>query len=228
MAASRTRLLVACLLAALPLTAACQQILGLDQYEKADAAADAGADADADVPDADVPDVSLPDAFYKPTAWADSLMPNPSFDSGSDALFNTVSYLELLDASIPDASVRFAIRDTTAGGPNRTWLKTPSSSSFATEALAETYCGSLGATIGGKWRLPTRIELVALIDFTRTPAIDPLFLESAKVFWTSSPYRPYDPKLGLQYWTVNFGDPPSVRPSSGQIPYFSLCVADTQ
>lgn len=225
MAASRARLLVVVVLAALPLTAACQILIGLDGYDKVDASADAATDAAPDA-DADAPDVSLPDAFYKPTAWADSRMPNPSFDSGIDALFNTVSYVELLDAST-DVSVPFAVRDTTDGGPNRTWLKVPSAAPYGTEAEAESYCGSRGATIGGKWRLPTRIELVSLIDFTRAPAIDPLFLQAAQRFWTASAYRPYNPKLGLQYWTVDFASG-VVRPSTATLPCYALCVADAQ
>jgi hypothetical protein len=56
---------------------------------------------------------------------------------------------------------------------------------------AVTYCD--GLTIAGStWRVPTRIELVSLLDYTQTNGelIDPAYFQStsADCFWTSTPF----------------------------------------
>lgn len=51
------------------------------------------------------------------------------------------------------------------------------------------YCTSLKVS-GGGWRLPSRIELISLIDFTRIPTIDLVFhgsTTSNDYFWSSTP-----------------------------------------
>ena len=53
-------------------------------------------------------------------------------------------------------------------------------------ADAEHYCASLE----GNYRLPTRAELLSIVDrTTRNPAVDPVFRETtpADFFWTSTP-----------------------------------------
>src|SRR5664279_4073220 len=42
-------------------------------------------------------------------------------------------------------------------------------------AAAKTYCVGVGASLGGTgWRLPTRNELLTIVDYSRTnPSIDP-------------------------------------------------------
>ena len=206
--------------------AACDLVLGLDKYEKVeaggtDAAADVAVDADAGG-DAQ----ALPDAITKAAFWADTRMPNPKFDSGLNANLNTVSYVD-----ISDGGTAFAVRDDTDAGPRRTWLKTSSPTAHKTEEAAQAYCVGLGAVIGGDWRLPTRIELVTLIDFTQpalAPSIDPRFeLNGITRLWTVSAYRPYDPQKGVQYWTVDFGAGrvlESNGPTSNES-YGALCVA---
>lgn len=55
---------------------------------------------------------------------------------------------------------------------------------------AKDYCTTL-TLAGGGWRLPTRIELVSLVDFTKVnPSINSAFFPStpADAFWSSSPY----------------------------------------
>jgi len=221
MAASR-HLLVG-LFAALPLAAACQLVLNLDQYQKVDGGDDASPDGLVGSDAGSGQDGALPDAFYKPAAWATERMPNPAFDSGTDANFNTVSYQVLKD----DGGTPVAVHDATKSGPNRTWLTT--SSAATTEQAAEAYCAAR-TELGKTWRLPTRIELVALIDFTPASPnfIDTsLFNLSQVTLWTSSVYRPYDPDAGLLYWTVDF-KAGAVAPSIGSTQsYGALCVLDT-
>ena len=66
---------------------------------------------------------------------------------------------------------------------------------------ATTYCATL-ALDGGGWRLPTRKELVGLVDYGRyTPAIDPLFENVANSFLWSSTTRADDSSSG---WFVYF------------------------
>ena len=101
MAASRrARLLVAGLVAALPLAAACQTLIGLDKYERVDGGQDAGAD-ELLTSEAGGPDVTLPDVFSAPITWASTRMPNPRFDSGaSDAQFNTLDAYDLVGDTV--------------------------------------------------------------------------------------------------------------------------------
>ncbi|HRI70791.1 MAG TPA: DUF1566 domain-containing protein [Polyangium sp.] len=69
------------------------------------------------------------------------------------------------------------------------WQRTVNNQSYTwDEALA--YCN--GLVYGGHddWRLPWRIELVSLIDYTRSsPAIDPIFPNApSDAFWTATPW----------------------------------------
>ena len=58
--------------------------------------------------------------------------------------------------------------------------------------------------LGGGWRVPTRIELVSLVDFTRVPTIQTnIFLDAGAVpTWTSSAL-PGDGGPAA-YWAVDF------------------------
>jgi hypothetical protein len=217
------RALVAVLVAGLPLVAACDLVLGLDKYEKVEGGTDAAAADVAVDADASGDAQTLPDAITQGAAWADTRMPNPKFDSGLNANFNTVSYVD-----VSDGGNVFAVFDATDAGPRRTWLKTSSQTAFKTEEDAQAYCAARSAAIGGDWRLPTRIELVTLIDFTQGGFIDPRFqLNGITRLWTVSAYRPYDPQKGVQYWTVDFGAGrvlESNGPTSNEN-YGALCVA---
>jgi hypothetical protein len=68
---------------------------------------------------------------------------------------------------------------------------------------AQAYCDALVLISASDWRLPTRMELLTIVDFTLTsPSIDPTAFPdtAAERFWTSSPYAgsPGDK------WSVNF------------------------
>jgi hypothetical protein len=91
------------------------------------------------------------------------------------------------------------------------WQKAVSGS--ATWAAAPAYCTSLTlpAPNGMTWQVPTRIQLLSIVDYTTGAAVDAPFLASGqppggKYTWTSTPWvvsqistKPQDA------WMVNFG-----------------------
>lgn len=83
------------------------------------------------------------------------------------------------------------------------WQQTVDANSFSW-ADANTYCAGLSLA-GSGWRLPTRVELVSIVDDTRSnPAIDPTAFPStpAEDFWSSS----RDVVSSGNRWFVNFND----------------------
>ena len=91
-------------------------------------------------------------------------------------------------AGLPNAAAYTANSDGTVGDEvtGLTWAA-PASGSY-TQAQAATFCASRA----GGWRLPTRLELVSLVDFTVAPpgpTINRIFGGTpAQAFWTSSTY----------------------------------------
>jgi hypothetical protein len=62
----------------------------------------------------------------------------------------------------------------------------PAAETAQTQASAAAYCAELD---GGGWRLPTRIELASIVDYTRVdPSIEPVAFSRTPLlaFWTSS------------------------------------------
>jgi hypothetical protein len=99
-------------------------------------------------------------------------MPNPA----SAGLPNPVAYVRNADGTVTD--------NVTA----RTWEGSVAPGSY-TQAQAITYCSNKG----GGWRLPTRLEMVSLVDFTIAPPgamINQTYFTNtpADVFWTSSKF----------------------------------------
>jgi hypothetical protein len=120
-----------------------------------------------------------PDAATAPTIDGSPPLPNPmAYDSGADA-GTTVDLVTGL-----------------------TWTRqTFQASSFGAAVAA---CAQQGTG----WHVPTRIQLVSLIDFTQplgNPTIDPVAFPStpAVPFWSSSQV-PVDAATPL-YWVVDFG-----------------------
>lgn len=208
MAASRRRVLVAGLVAALPLAVACQAVLNLDKYQKVDGGQDAGPD-ELLTSEAAGQDVTLPDVYSAPIDWAITPMPNPPFDAGrsADAQFNTLNAYDLVDGAVSDPIFK------------RVW--SPDAAPLGSFDAAKAYCESL--TIGGKkGRLPTRIELVSLIDFVKDSTLPTVF-DGGKTrrMWTSSLVRPFAGTI--QYWIVDF-DGRTVRASDANTDYAALCT----
>jgi hypothetical protein len=175
-------------------------------------AADATGDADGGMGDAgDADAFSLPDVA-PPTVtqiWVHWPMPNPdaAIAPGSATLLpHPMAY----DASPGDAGQY--VLDTVT---NLVW-ESGLGTVATTYIEAEIHCARLPLVSGSPpWRVPTRIELVSLIDFTRTPTLD---LEAfgfpaeagadagGGVFWTSSGIdRDADPTM-TPHWAVSFSD----------------------
>jgi hypothetical protein len=130
-----------------------------------------------------------PSSEYIYARWP---MPNPA----SAGLPNPASYTDNGDGTVTDNVTKLV------------WQKAVTSSQAFAWCDAINYCATL--TLAGRtWRLPTRIELLSLVDFTRTsPAINTTAFPSVpggKYHWTASPWvvsqiatKPQDS------WIVNF------------------------
>ncbi|HRI65056.1 MAG TPA: DUF1566 domain-containing protein [Polyangium sp.] len=122
-------------------------------------------------------------------SWADWPMPNPA-DSPTE-LPNHVHYT-------PDAAKGIVVDDVT----HLMWQRVVPPDTFTWEN-AKTYCANLEFGGFADWRLPTRIELVSLLDFTKqNPAIDAVAFPDtpSSRFWTSSPSA----GSSSSAWIVNF------------------------
>jgi len=217
---------------------ACDTLLGLGQYDEvactshcdagpegggvptpdaSDAAvviesgsdAEAGADADAGV-------VTMPDSGWPvPTAhelWAHWPMPNPDASIGPESstpLPHPMTYTLAADGggvTAYDAVTKLS------------WWRQALSATTYDEAW--TACAKVSP--GGGWRVPTRIELVSLIDFTRTPTIDTAtFLDAGGAHtWTSSAVA--SDGGPSEYWDVDFS---TGLAGYGNTPSQVLCVS---
>jgi hypothetical protein len=183
---------------------ACNALVGLDTFDKVACAQDCGAggdagDAQGDVADggSDAPGDSSPDSPIiipipdgaSPTSWARWPMPNPP--DGGGLIGTGFSYLSNPDNTVTDQRT------------NLVWGLTVGAAQGTNFDDALKVCATYGDS-GVKWRLPSRIELVTLIDFTRTgPAIDTThFPIPPGWYWTSSVVRP--PTLPYRFWAVDF------------------------
>lgn len=83
------------------------------------------------------------------------------------------------------------------------WQRTVAPGTYTWDQ-AKQYCANLVLAAHSDWRLPTRIELVSLVDFTKSnPAIDSTAFPNtpSNWFWTSSP-EAGNPTLAA--WFVHF------------------------
>jgi hypothetical protein len=243
MGASRRRAVVLALGASTLALVACDAILDLGQYtnvacsgdcddagkesgtvaprdaspdvEDAFTGIEGGVDAGDGGTDADATILTTPDGGYPaPTGhetWAHWPMPNPDASLGpesSTALPNQMGYTTGADGG---GSVAY---DTVT---KLTWWRQALAASTYDEAWLA--CTKLGA--GNGWRVPTRIELVSLIDFTRVPTLETTtFVDAGAVAtWTSSSVPGEDGSAG--YWAVDFSNGLTVY---GVSPMQVLCV----
>jgi hypothetical protein len=185
---------------------ACNAVLGI--HEPADRELDGGVHAadtgaHADVGGGDAFDAGAP---VRPT-WARWPMPNP----GDEDVDNEQSY-DIDDAGLVTDRITRLI-----------WQQ-PIDPRPRTLRQAEMYCEQLDLA-GHTYRLPTRLELLSLIDFTRAdPSIDlHAFGDApASYFWSSSRL----PNRAWLAWVVNFGTGPGfVSSSETDSVYPVRCVA---
>jgi hypothetical protein len=215
-------------------------VFGYDAGPDVDAAArDAMPDvADADAGDAadggDAPlddgplDVAAPDAWPVPTGnetWAHWPMPNPDAALGPDGEPpppNLMAYDAGADASADGGSP--AAVDTVTG---LAWVRASwPASTYDAAWLACTAHSLPSSPVGASWRVPTRIELVSLIDSTRQPTIDPVVFAGAQnaKYWTSSSVPGDGGPSG--WWTVDFSSGlVSIVPTGAPSPTYVLCVS---
>jgi hypothetical protein len=230
MGGSRTRALAAAIVATAAAAAACDAILGLGGYRRVDCAfcddgsvdgfgsvpdtsvfdandapfatdADAG-DAAKDVTtDVTLTDVEAPEVSPHET-WAHWPMPNP------DAAIAPDSNVLLPNQMTYDAGPEGGLEGGTLDGVTHLLWETDGNNAASDFPQAWQHCNLRGPG----WRVPTRIELVSLVDFTRAqPAIDePPFTgtQSSMPYWTSSVVWAPDAgaEAGIRYWTVSFSD----------------------
>lgn len=125
----------------------------------------------------------------EPSTWADWIMPNPS-ESG---LPNPASYRQ--------SSTTQQISDGVTG---LVWQRgSPEVGLNWEDAKQYCACSVVDNTIG--WRLPSRIELASLVDWTKTsPSIDTRAFPGTanENYWTSSPVT-IDPGLAYMVFFLN-------------------------
>lgn len=124
-----------------------------------------------------------------PGPWVNWVMPNPE----ASGLPNKSSY-----------TVDVAKDIVTDNVTNLVWQRTHSPMMY-TWSAAKTYCANLDHGGYTDWRLPWRIELVSLIDYTKSfPAIDgAAFMGTPGYgFWTASNF----PADTTYSWSVYFDD----------------------
>jgi hypothetical protein len=190
---------------------ACNQLLGTDGYTEnaedsgppADGSANDGSSSqDANTGDASTLDASFDGTIYlppgaNPASWPTFQMPDivtdaapqPSYTAAGDGGVNVIDNVTHLlwqakSVTVPGADPGFAD--------------------------AKAACDAIGTK--GSWRVPTRLELVSLVEHvdvagnvTTNAKIDTAFFTVGKVvLWTSSPILPATNPPN--FWLVNFKD----------------------
>jgi hypothetical protein len=205
------RRLVPLLAALLPIAGGCNSLLGIDHHQRAplegsDSGTDGGSGYSSDgepTPDSgcgvDGAVSGLEDVNVVPGSTCGFTMPNPA-DAG---LPNPATYTPQADG----------IRD------NRTGLVWGAVNQFSQRKQMEAVgdCKQMGAG----WRLPTRLELVSLVDFTKPgPTINAIFANTpSDKFWTSSHFL-CDPSSA---YDVGF-DIGNTHPTNTQEMHLFRCV----
>lgn len=221
MAPSRRRRIFFTLAVAAFTAIACNGIVGLDEYKRAQCTDyDCGL-VDSNFPDTLRPDVGQPDGSLPdggegtaPVSWARWRMPNYAVSGALDAgpppptLPNLTPAAGQVDDNVSTLAWKNAVEK--AGAP-------------ITFDEAKGTCGNIEPK--GTWRLPSRIELVTLLDYGHAKP----FIDKAKFVdpptqrvWTFSEVRPID-RAAPRHWTVNF-DNGAVEPEIDSNRAAVLCV----
>ena len=199
-------------------TIGCNLLLNIGDYRKQDAG---GADAGVDAPEFDAAldtgttdagaDVLQPPEGARADRWARWIMPN------------------YVDASISPARYVQSPTETLDDVTKVTWLR-------ATQGTAPTFAAAQDACKAkGNYRLPSRIELVSILDLSHASDgtikanLDALGITGMlKVeYWTLSYVSPAGPQ-GFSFWMVDFNSGKTNRVfPDGKTAYGVLCVKDS-
>jgi hypothetical protein len=142
-------------------------------------------------------------------------MPNPDAAIAPDSA-TPLPHPMTYDAGVDGGAT--TVNDVVTG---LTWQRVPLAASDNVHAWQK--CLALA---GGGWRVPTRIELVSLVDFTQPatrPTLDPSAfpaVDAGAVYWTSSAV-PTDGAPPTQWWQVSLADG---TVSTGTSASWVLCV----
>jgi hypothetical protein len=131
----------------------------------------------------------------EPAATAPTELPAYA-DNGDDTITDTVTRL-MWQRSVPATSVGCTVASPD-GGADAT-----------VPASCADYCAALDLGGHGDWRVPSKVELESLLDFSRgqPPYIAPVFLPlPADRFWTSSPWVGFvtGNTMALDHWFLDF------------------------
>jgi len=200
---------------ALPGVVACNAIIGLSDFKEGECpgarCGDGGLPDQLAESSVDAPvDVAVDVKGADPVSWAKWKMPN--YDGGAVFLPNPPSYTAA-GADIAADNVTGLV-----------WRTSVLPSDVTVEA-AKSACAALDPA-SGPWRLPKRIELVTLLDYSRTPIrIDTATFKGVKNVraWTSSEVRPLKNANDAEYWAVNF-ETGAVEPVRADFELKALCV----
>jgi hypothetical protein len=182
----------------MPLALACNQLIGLSDYGRVECngggvCTEAGASETGPDAPKDAPPVQLVDASgTKPVQWPQFRMPNYPQDGGPDV--NIPTYAPAADGGLLDSVSKLVWREPIP--QNEKGAKSYED--------AQTVC----AAAPGGWRLPSRIELVTLLnlDVAKTTKIDDTFASTEPApYWTTSQVRP-DVGGARKHWTVDFAN----------------------
>ncbi|MGA7741315.1 MAG: DUF1566 domain-containing protein [Polyangia bacterium] len=152
---------------------------------------------------------------YQPAEWivARWPMPNPA----ASGLPNPSSYTDNGDGTVKDNVTGLV------------WQKSVASTQVYAWCDAIAYCASLQLA-GRTWHLPTRIELLSIVDFLHTsPAIDTTAFPGTpggKYHWTSSPWVVSQIASKPQYsWIVNFYEGLTSNAGGRTLAEYARCVS---
>jgi hypothetical protein len=202
MAPSRRRRIVSALAGVVVVPAAvvaCNDIIGLSDYKRVECTglvcADSGALFDGPLVDSGDggTDPTVDASGTHPVRWAAWPMPNyviPGADATTNP--NPMSYSKFDGGVLDNVTKLVWAQPMPAEAANRSF------------ADATAFCEKLP---NGPWRLPSRIELVTLLDLSKDGAakIDATFAGTpASAHWTSSEVRPFG--RDRKYWVVDFGE----------------------